>query len=360
MKRFLGPLLLAVLILGVGAAIFLSAREQFAVRRVIQVRGLIGSEKEEFFQDPRVIAALRKGGLDVQAEKAGSRQIATGYNLDEYDFAFPAGVPAAEKIRRDHPTAKSYDPFFTPMAIASWKPIAQILVANGIAQDHGGYYTLDMAAYLQLVAEGKRWSDLANNGDYPVNKSVLISSTDVRKSNSAAMYLALASFVANGSNVVQNGADVQKVISLMEDLFLKQGYTEYSSEAPFEDYLVMGMGKAPLVMIYEAQYIGEVLNNANGISSEMVLMYPEPTIYSKHILVALSDGGAQLGELLQNDPELQRLEVEHGFRNTSTAYFQEIKNSHNLSLPDTLVNVVEPPSYEILEQMIQIIEQKYQ
>jgi len=359
MKRLIGPLLLAVLILGVGAAIFLSASEQFALRRVVLVRGLIGSEKEGFFQDPRVIAALRKGGLDVQVEKAGSRQIATGYNLEEYDFAFPAGVPAAEKIRREHASAKSYDPFFTPMAIASWKPIAQLLVDNGIAQDHGGYYTLDIAAYLQLVSEGKRWSELQNNSKYPVNKSVLIASTDVRKSNSAAMYLALASFVANGNNVVQNETDIQKVIPLMEDLFLKQGYTEYSSEAPFEDYLVMGMGKAPLVMIYEAQFISQAINGNGGTGSDMVLIYPEPTIYSKHILLALSENGARLGELLQNDPELQRLEAEYGFRNANTAYFQEIKNKGSLSLPDTLVNVIEPPSYEILEQMIQLIEQKY-
>jgi hypothetical protein len=245
------------------------------------------------------------------------------------------------------------------MAIASWKPIAQILVDNGIAQDRGGYYTLDMAAYLQLVRDGMRWSDLQNNGDYPVNKNILISSTDVRKSNSAAMYLALASFVANANNVVQNRAEIDEVIPLMQDLFLKQGYTEYSSEAPFEDYLVMGMGKAPLVMIYEAQFISQAAKADQGIGSEMVLMYPEPTIYSKHILVALSEAGDRLGELLQNDPDLQQLEVEYGFRNANTGHFQEIKNNRGLSLPDTLVNVIEPPSYEILEQMIQEIEQQY-
>ncbi len=81
----------------------------------------------------------------------------------------------------------------------------------------------------------------------------MIVSTDVRKSNSAAMYLALASYVVNGNNVVQNEEDIQRVIPLVEPLFLKQGYSEYSSEGPFEDYLSMGIGKAPLVMIYEAQ-----------------------------------------------------------------------------------------------------------
>ena len=358
MKRLIGPVLLAVLILGVGAAIFLSAREQFALRQVVTVHGLIGSEKEAFFRDPRVIQELRKGGVDVQIEKAGSRTIATNYDLSKYDFAFPAGVPSAEKIRQSQKSSKSYDVFFTPMAIASWKSIADLLVANGVAKNMGGYYTLDLAVYLQYVTAEKRWSDLQNNSAYPVNKSILIISTDVRKSNSAAMYLALASFVANDNNVVQSDGDIQKVLPLMESLFLKQGYTEYSSEVPFEDYLSMGVGKAPMVMIYEAQFIYQAMQE-NGLTDEMVLIYPEPSIYSKHILVSLSPNGEKLGDLLQNNPELQRLEIEHGFRNANSAYFRQTTQKHNLNIPNTLVNIIEPPSYEVLERMIQLIEQKY-
>jgi len=360
MKRILGPLLLVVLIAGVAAAIFFSAREQIASRRIVTVRGLIGSEKEEFFEDPQVIEILRKGGLEVEFEKAGSRQIATSFDLKEYDFAFPAGVPAAEKMRREQGISKSYDVFFTPMAIASWEPIARLLQANAMAQDQGGYYTLDMKRFLQAVQESKRWSDLADNTDYTVNKSILVASTDVRKSNSAAMYLALASFVTNEDNIVQSEAEVNAVMSLMESLFLKQGYVEYSSAVPFKDYLVMGMGKAPLVMIYEAQFIYQAAVPDSGLGPEMVLMYPEPTIFTKHVLVPLSEDGERLGELLRDDPDLQRLAVEHGFRNNNVAYFQEFTNRHQLAMPETIVNVVEPPSYEILEGMIQRIEQKYQ
>jgi len=359
MKRLLGPLLLGVLVIGVGAAIFLSANQQFALRQVITVNGLIGSEKEPFFKDQRVIDALRKGGIVVTFDKAGSRTIATTPDLSKYDFVFPSGVPAATKLRQDHKTAKTYDEFFTPMAVASWKSIASILEANGLAKNQGGYYTLDMAAYLQMVADNKRWSDLKNNADYNVNKSVLITSTDVRQSNSAAMYLALASYVANGNNVIQSDADVQKILPTVEPLFLKQGFTEYSSEVPFQDYLTMGVGKAPMVMIYEAQYIAQAAIQ-NGITSDMVLMYPEPTIYSKHILVALTSNGQKLGELLQNDPDLQRLAVENGFRNNNVDLFNLVKKDRNLTLPDALVNVIDPPSYEILEKTIQQIEQKYQ
>ncbi|MHC1770387.1 MAG: hypothetical protein AB9907_01400 [Flexilinea sp.] len=358
MKRLLGPLLLVVLIVSVGVAIFFSANQQLALRKIVTVKGLIGSEKEQFFNDPGVIDALRKGGIEVRFDKAGSRTIATTQDLSQYDFVFPSGVPAATKLRQDHKSAKSYDEFFTPMAVASWKSIAGILESNGLVRNMGEYYSLDMAAYLQMAANNVRWNELKNNADYNVNKSLLITSTDVRQSNSAAMYLALATYVVNGNNVIQSDADIQKVFPNVEPLFLKQGFTEYSSDVPFQDYLSMGVGKSPMVMIYEAQYISQA-STPNGLTNEMVLMYPEPTIYSKHILVALTPNGEKLGELLQNDPDLQRLAVENGFRNNNEDLFKQVKKDRNLNLPDTLVNIIDPPSYEILEKIIRQIELEY-
>ena len=358
-RRILGPLLSVILILGVGAAIFLSARDQLAARRVVTVTGLIGSEKEEFFRDPRVVAVLRDNGIAVEFEKAGSRQIATSYDLSKYDFAFPAGVPSAEKVRREAGVNKSYEPFFTPMVIASWQPIAEILVANGIATSQNGYYTLDMGKLLQLIHDGKRWTDLAANDAYPVNKSILVTSTDVRKSNSGAMYLALASYVLNGNNIVQTDAEVAQLSTQLETLFLAQGFTEYSSEVPFEDYLMIGMGKAPLVMIYEAQFIAQAAAANSPITSEMVLLYPQPTIFTKHNLVALTPNGEKLGEVLTMNEELQKLAIEYGLRNRNTAYLQEFIDKHQLQLPPNLIDVIEPPSYEILEKMIAYIEKRY-
>ena len=359
MKRFLAPLLTLLLVAGVGAALFLSLRDQLSARRVVTVRGLIGSEKEPFFRDDEVVRVFRRHGLIVETEKAGSRQIATNYDLDEYDFAFPAGVPAAEKIRRERSTNAVYTPFFTPMVVASWREIAEVLVANGVAQPQGAYYLLDMARLLDLIASETRWSDLANNPGYHVNKRILIASTDVRTSNSAAMYLSLASFVRNDDAVVQNAADVDKVLPFMSSLFLSQGFVEYSSAAPFEDYLTIGMGKSPLVMIYESQFVERAAGEGGGIRPEMVLMYPQPTVFTKHVLVALSDGGARLGELLEADPDLQRLAVAYGFRTSDTGAFATFVREHDVGVAETLVDVVEPPSYEIVEQMITQIEARY-
>ena len=196
MRRVLGPLLTVILVVGVGVALYSSFRGQLSARQTVTVRGLIGSEKEAFFEDEAVQRILKNNGLNVVTEKAGST--ANRYRLrpgSQYDFAFPAGVPAAEKIRRDQNTNKVYTPFFTPMVVASWQAIAEILVANGLAVAQDDYYFLDMKKLLELVSQETRWNQLLDNTEYDVNKRILISSTDVRKSNSAAMYLSLASYL---------------------------------------------------------------------------------------------------------------------------------------------------------------------
>src|SRR5262249_43925471 len=162
-------------------------------------------------------------------------------------------------------------------------------------------------AYLALVARNARWTDLANNTAYPAGKSVLVTSTDVRTSNSAAMYLSIASYVANGGNVVADDATARNVAPQVAALCLPPAFTESSTDEPFMDYLSIGMGKTPMVMIYEAQFLARQAAHDRAITADMVLMYPTPTVLSKHTLVPLKSNGDRVGRLLQSDPDLQRL-----------------------------------------------------
>jgi hypothetical protein len=349
--------LAVLLIIGVGYGIISSARDALGPGAVT-VSGLIGSEKAPFFGDPRVIAALKRGGFVVTTSTAGSRQIA-GADLSQQDFAFPAGVPSAEKIRLDHAGSKAVVPFYTPMAIATWKPIVDLLVKAGVASDDGSIITLDVAEYMKLVDENKRWKDLPGNTAYPVNKSILITSTDVRRSNSAAMYLSLASYVANGDNIVENDAEVGPIIDRLAPLFLRQGFVASSTEEPFEDYLVQGMGKSPMVMIYESQFIQRAAAADGSITPDMVLMYPNPTIFSKHTFVGLTPDGIRLGDFLANDPEMRSLATQFGFRTTDTAAFAAFVAEHKLPVPGSIIDVIDPPTYEALEAMIVRLEAQY-
>jgi hypothetical protein len=235
----------------------------------------------------------------------------------------------------------------------------QLLVANKLARDEGGYYQLDMQPYMDLVAKNARWSDFPANTAYPASKSVLITSTDVRKSNSAAMYLAIASYVANGNNVVQDQATATALVPKVAPLFLRQGFTEASSEAPFDDYLSIGIGKSPMVMIYEAQFLARATAHDRAITPEMVLMYPNPVVLSKQTLVPLKPNGDRVGRLLMDDPELQRLAVKYGFRTNDQAAFSSYLKSRGVAQPPQLVNVIEPPAFEPLEAMIAGIERLY-
>jgi hypothetical protein len=351
-----------VLIVGVSIGIVTSIRGSGSsaspAPQAVTLQGLIGSEKAPFFADQRVKDALLRGGFVVNVQTAGSRQIAQA-DISKYDFAFPAGIPAGSKIKTDHAGSTAYQPFYTPMAIATWKPIVTLLTDAGVAHQRAGYVALDMDAFVKMAQKGTRWTDLASNSAYQVNKSILITSTDPRTSNSAAMYLSLASYVANSDNIVQSDSDVATVMPIVSPLFLKQGFVESSSEEPFNDYLVQGMGKSPMVMIYESQFVARAAANDGSITSDMTLMYPEPTIYSKHTFVALNDNARRLGDFLTNDPGMRQLATDFGFRTIDAAGFRDFVKAHKLSVPDGFVDVIDPPTYGTLEKMITSLEQQY-
>ena len=272
MRRGLTLGLAAVLLVLVIVVVVVSSGGGGGSGKTVVVRGVIGSEKKPFFDDPRVKAALHKAGYDVQVDTAGSRQIATTVDLSKYDFAFPAGTPQAQKIKADRKAKTVYVPFSTPMAIASFTQITKVLAQAGVAKDEGGWWSFDVAKFLDLVAKDTRWKDLPGNTDYPAQKQVLLTSTDVKTSNSAAMYASIASYIVNGSNVVASSTQASAVAPTVAPLFGRQGYTEQSSEAPFEDYLSIGVGKSPIVLIYESQFVARAVANDGSIQPDMVLM----------------------------------------------------------------------------------------
>ena len=371
MRKLIAPLLAVFLLAAVGGGIWYSnarlrddtqgrAALQLEAQKQVTVRGLIGSEKEAFFADPRVQQALAAQGITVQPEKAGSRSIVERYDAAKQDFGFPSGAPAAQMLATRAKPAAVYNPFYTPVVLASWRPIAEILVANGIATRQGDiYYVVDLPALMVLMDKGMRWRELKGSEAFATSKAVLIGSTDVRTSNSAAMYLALASYLANKQQVVQSQEDVDRVLPAIAPLFLRQGFQEQSSSGPFEDYLALGMGKAPLLVVYESQMIEFWLKHPDKVKSDMVILYPRPTVYSKHVLVPYNAGGARLGAALESDATLRQLAHEYGFRTGGDTKGPEVWAKQGIKVPEVLVDVVDPPSHEWLERMIQGIEARY-
>jgi hypothetical protein len=212
---------------------------------------------------------------------------------------------------------------------------------------------------MALIDKGTRWRDLKGSEAFATGKSVLVNSTDVRTSNSAAMYLSLASYLANGEQIVQSQEDVDRVLSKVVPLFLRQGFQEQSSAGPFEDYLALGMGKAPLLVAYESQLVEFWLRHPDRLKNGMVLLYPRPTVYSKHVLVPFTPAGARLGAALESNPRLRDLAHAYGFRTGGDVKGPENWAKRGVTVPDTLVDVIDPPSHEWLERMIQAVEARF-
>jgi hypothetical protein len=370
-RKIIGPALALVLIAAIGGGIWYShgrlraerdatQRRRLDAAQTVELHGLIGSEKDAFFADPKVQAALSREHLSVTVEKAGSRAIAHDFNPQHDDFGFPSGAPAAAELKALAQAPETFTPFYTPIVVASWRPVARILEANHIVTERDrDYYITDMPALLRLMQQHALWKDLAGSDAFATNKAVLVSSTDVRTSNSAAMYLSLASYIANNQSVVQSQSEVDTVQPLMTELFLRQGFQESSSAASFEDYLALGMGKTPLLIAYEAQMVAFWLAHPERQHGDMVMLYPTPTVFSKHVLVPFNEKGRRLGEALERDPELQELAHQYGFRTGGRTQGPELWEEHGIHTPHTVADVIDPPRNEWLEKMIAGIEQKF-
>jgi hypothetical protein len=94
-----------------------------------------------------------------------------------------------------------------------------------------------------------------------------------------------------------------------------------------------------------------------GVKTDMVVLYPKPTLFTKHVVVALSDKGARFLEALA-DPAAVAIAGEYGYRSEGSGNLEAIRVSakaKGLALPD-LVDLVDPPSFDILERMIVAVE----
>ena len=329
---------------------------------VEELSGVIALDVEPYFQDARVQKRLADLGYRLKTTRIGSRDMAARVVKDQTpEFLYASGVVAGNQIvdaaKKAGVPATMVSPIYTPMMIASWTPIAKILAANGMAaQRTDGIWTVDMAKLTQAMLDKKRWKDLQEAQAYNVNKSVLVSTTDVRKSNSAAMFLALTAFAVNGNEMVTDRDAAQKAAAAVLGLFKRQGYQENYVNGNFDDYAAIGIGKTPMAFIYENQMVNYALVK-RGLGDSMVLLVPQPTLVNKVVFVATTDRAKKLGELLSTDVELQHLAVAFGFRIAEAAYFAQTAKSVGLTIDEKITQVIDPPSFELMTQMIDTISQ---
>ncbi|MET9729126.1 substrate-binding domain-containing protein [Streptomyces sp. NPDC006458] len=339
----MGIVLAALLVGGVVVAVVIGQGGEDQGAATKTVRAVIGSEKAEFFADPQVVKALAAKGYTVKAETSGSWAM-EGLELRGYDLAFPSSKAPADELARKYEVRQPLPrPFYSPLVVVAHRSAAEVLAGNGMAtlEQGTGRGVLRMEPYLAAARADRTWQELKGAQKYgELSGTLYVASTDPETSNSGALYLAAASYVANGGRVVADDEGLDATAPLMRKLVSVQGAQQSSSDAAFRDF-VSGVGN-PLVLVYESQ-VASLLNEQQD-PGDLTVLYPDTTANSDHTVVPLTENGRAIGELLSDDKELRRLAVKHGFRpQGAAAEFTAATKAHSAHLNQTLTGVRQAP-----------------
>lgn len=326
-------------------------------KKTITVSGYVGGEKIGFLADEQVQKILRdRYGIVVDDTKAGSIEMVSEYDLTNVDFLFPSSQTAFEIFKQAHggQSNKSEKVFFSPIVLYSWDTIAEALAKNGLCEKQaGGYYTADLGKLVEQVLGGVKWKDLGVD----IYGGMKIISTDPNKSNSGTMYAALLANNLSGNDVA-GAADISRVSADVKRVFNLLGQMESSSGTLFTRYLNLGMGESPIIVGYENQIIEFAGSDPDlwaKVSAQVALIYPEPTVWSEHYLIALTENGERLLDALM-DEEIQQIAWErHGFRTGSSTYSMSQADLQALGISQSISQVVPVPDADSMLQLLQII-----
>jgi hypothetical protein len=324
---------------------------------------VIGSEKDDFLSNPAVQGILAdRYGLRVSYSKMGSIeqvQMAPG----SLDCLWPSNTSALEIFKVRHPEefdqgiARSEIIFNSPIVLYSWGPVVDALLAQGrIRQTAEGVYSIDTAALSEaIITERPTWADLGIGSLYG---TINVVTTDPTRSNSGNMFYALLANMLAGGDVATL-ADMDQVLPQLRTYYQRQGYMEESSGILFDQFVKEGMGARPIIANYESLLIEFSLANPGAIDlirDEIRILYPEPTVWSSHPIIARSPAGNALLEALM-DPDLQRIAWEqHGFRSGLAGVDNDLGVLEITGLPEDINLVMPLPNAEAMLAMLDALQ----
>lgn len=318
------------------------------------IHGYIGGEKKHFLENPKVLNILRsRYEILVDFQKSGSLEMVRSAPLNGKDFLWPSNQVAVEFFQeRGLKTYGQEIIFNSPIVIYTWKEVSEALEKKGMIQTFNGVSFLkDMDTLIQMMLEGENWSSLGLEQLYG---KIKLFSTDPLFSNSGNMFYALLANLLNGGEVLGLN-HFEKVMPKLKQFYARMGFMERSSSDIFENFLKMGIGARPMIAGYENQMVEFALQNEHlrtVIQEKIVVLYPVPTIWSSHPMIALNENGKLLLEALK-DKEIQNIAwTEHGFRSGVMAVENDPKALNLLGVPARVTAVTQMPGMAVIDRFM--------
>lgn len=310
-----------------------------------------GSEKKGFLQDEEIKKILRKKyDLIVDGTKMGSLEMSAG-SLEGQDALWPSSELAAAVFTSRHPNAvfKKTNIFSSPIVFFSWPKIVEILIQADIVQKREDvYYVINMKRFLEMMVSGETWKSL---GLQYQTGAVGVRCTDPSRSNSGFLLSGLMAIVLNDGQMV-DVKSIQGHLPTLVSIYKKMGYMENSSGILFDKYIKQGQGAFPVISNYESlmvEFYNAHPDNREQIKKNILVLIPEPTVWSEHPFIALTDKGRKLMQALQDDKIQEMAWKRYGLRSGAIGIGVEASLMRELRLPEQIQAATPLPSIEVME-----------
>jgi hypothetical protein len=336
----LSPLLVFAVVAALSAAVVITAWSTRTPLTVVRVASSL-----PFLEDQRVQDALRGNGLQVVQTPFGTRQAAAYVDLSKYDLIVSGSYVQARLVEKQlSPDVPRRRWFSSPMVVVTRPQIAGLMQHIGVARPAaGGTWQFSVAQYLEKVRANLRWKDIVGGDGTPVRGAdgtaaypspirMLVSTTDPELSNSAAMFVAIVSYLLNGENVVTEES-VAKVLPELRKCFAAQGNMPSRTSDLMDSFLDGGL---PMALVYENDFLAA--RRQVTPAGSLIAMYPTTNLMSENTFTIRSDPGKRLSDLLFTDARLRELAQDWGYRSGAASA------SLTASIP--------MPQHEILEKLI--------
>ena len=351
-KKVLGASLGAIILIGVIVAGILIYNNQSKTPEVV-INGLVGGEKIELFENEAFKKiAQEKYHTTIEYSKSGSIEMADR-DLTNMDYLFPSSQVAGELIKNKQGSliTKSETVLNSPIVFISWGEVVDAFEKEGIFQKVDNAYTVDTQNFINLILEGKEWSSVGLPDLYG---NINIISTHPSKSNSGNMFAGLLANMINNGKLVDNQTLATALPNITE-FYSKLGYLESSSGDLFEQFLKTGMGAKPIIVGYENQLVEFAEMHGDEweqVKDEIRIVYPTPTVWSEHPVIALNENGERLIRIL-SDPEVQELAwKEHGFRTGLSGVENDPEDLEMEGLPKAIKSIIPMPTPEVMDKIV--------
>ena len=271
-------------------------------------------------------------------------------DLEGRNYLFPSSSIALEYYEELHGSPVQSEILLnTPIVLYTHKMVLDAFDSQGLITKDGDVNYIDMAKLVELIQNDTAWADI---GVPELYGTVSVDTTDPARSNSGNMFAALLADVLNGGQTL-TPEKVDEILPQLQTIFGKLGYMETSSSDLFSQFLRMGVGATPIAAGYESQIIEYAMlhpEEYESVRDDIVVLYPAPTVWSAHVLIALDDAGKTLIRGLQ-DEEVQKLAWEkHGFRTGN--YEISDKELGVPGIADNITQVAQVPSYDVMRRII--------